>query len=61
MTNDETTQQSYRQEIESAFEKDTSRIGDVFRARLEDVDKHPQVIADELGSSQNAIRYYVID
>ena len=49
MTNDGTTQQSYRQEIESALEKDKTRLGDVFRARRDDEDKNVRSIADELG------------
>ncbi len=49
MANDEVPQQTYRQEIESALEKDTTRIGDVFRARRDDEDKNARSIADELG------------
>lgn len=59
MANDEITDQGYRQEIESALKKNTSRIGDVFRARLDDADKTPRTIADELGiSTVGSIYYY---
>ena len=41
--------ESYRREIEDALETDEQRIGDVYRARLEDENREAQNIADELG------------
>ena len=58
--NEGNTAQGYRQEIENALNVNTSRIGDVFRARLGDEHKSPQTIADELGlGAVNSIYSYL--
>lgn len=49
MTNDGTTQRTYRQEIESALEVHTYQIGRVFRAMRDDGYKDAQSIADAWG------------
>ena len=51
MLDDQNATQSYREEIEAALNEDTSRIGDVFRATLDDENKTARSIADELGMS----------
>ena len=53
------SQPSYRDEIEAALKIDKQRIGEVFRARQEDEDKHPQAIADELGVTVGPIHAYL--
>ncbi len=56
---DATSESTYRAEIAAALQVDKQRIGEVFRARLDDENKHPQAIADEMGVTVGPIHAYL--